>query len=102
MVDRPRVQLDREWDGALLGELVTVQSQREPRPTARCEVPPRLCRIERAALEEHVGRLRDRRRLGEHLGEREVEVRVRVVELRWDGVRAEPRRHTAGGSDRAQ
>ena len=59
--------------------------------------------VERAALEEDVGGLGDLRRLGQHLREREVEVRVGVaVELGRHGVRAEPGRHAAGGLDRTQ
>ena len=103
VVDRPCAELDRERDRALLGELVAVQAQREPGVAARLEVAARLRRVERAALEEDVGGLGDLRRLGQHLGEREVEVRVGVaVELRRHRVRAEPRRHAAGVADRAE
>src|SRR5205823_12713645 len=59
--------------------------------------------VEGATLQEDVGRLGDRRRLGQDLGEREVEVRVAVpVELGRDGVCAEPGGRAAGVADRAQ
>ena len=73
-----------------------------PGSAARLEVAARLRRVERAPLEEDVGRLGDLRRLGQHLREREVEVGVRVVELGRDGVRAEPGRHAARVRDRAR
>ena len=95
MVDRARAELDRERDRALLGELVAVQAQREAGVAARLEVAARLRGVERAALEEDVRRLGELRRLRQHLGEREVEVRVGVVELGRHGVRAEPRRDAA-------
>ena len=95
MVDGACPELDRERDGALLAELVAVEAKREPGVSARLEVAARLRRVERAALEEDVRRLRDPRRLGQDLGEREVEVGVGVVELGRDGVGAEPRRDAA-------
>ena len=78
--------------------------RRSARPgvAARLEVPARLGRVEGAALEEHVGRLGELGRLGQHLGEREVEVRVGVAELRRHRVRAEPRRDAARVADRAE
>ena len=63
---------------------------------SRFEEAPSLVRAERAALEERVRSLGDLRRLGKDLGDCEVEVRVSVVELRWDGVCGENTRHTAG------
>ena len=102
VVDRPRAELDREPDRARLRELVAVQAQREPRVAARLEVAPGLADVERAALEEDVGGLGERRRLGQHLGEQEVEVGVAVVELGRHGVRAEPGRDAAGGADGAK
>ena len=58
--------------------------------------------VERAALEEDVGGLRELRRLGQDLREQEVDVRIAVVELGRHRVRAEPRRDAARGADRAQ
>ena len=74
-----------------------MEAQGEPRVAARLEVAARLRRVEGAALEEDVGGLGEPRGLGEHLGEREVEVGVGVVELGRHGVRAEPRRDAARG-----
>jgi hypothetical protein len=102
VVDATRAELDGELDASRLRELVRVEPKREPALRARVEVAPRLANVERATLEEDVGGLGDRRRLGQHLGEREVEVRVGVVELRRDGMRAEPRRHSARRGDRAE
>ena len=65
------------------------------------QVAPRLLGVERAPLEEDVGRLREARGFGKHLREGEVEVRVGVVELGRDRVRAQPGRNAAGGADRA-
>ena len=78
VVDAPGAELDRQLDPARLGELVGVQAQRQPVLGAGLEVPARLRGVERALLQEDVRRLGDPDRLGEHLGEREVEVRVRV------------------------
>ena len=83
-------------------ELVAVEAQREPGVAARLEVAARLRRVERAALEEDVRRLGEPRRFRQHLGEREVEVGVGVVELGRDRVGAEPGRDAAGGADRAE
>ena len=79
MVDAPRAEVDRERDRPALGELVAVQAEREPGRRARLEVAARLRRVERAALEEDVGRVGELRRLGEHVGEDEVEVRVGIA-----------------------
>ena len=98
MVDRAGAELDRERNGACLGELVAVEAQREPRVAAGDEIAARLLGVEGAALQEDVGRLGERRRFGQHLGEREVEIRVGVVELRRDGVRAQPGRDAAAGT----
>ena len=92
VVDRARAELDRERDRSLLGELVAVEPEREAGVAAGGQIAARLCGVEGAALEEDVRRLGDARRLGEHLGEREVEVGVRVVELGRHGVGAEPGR----------
>ena len=102
MVDRARTELDRERDRARLGELVAVQSQRKARRAAGLEVAARLVGVERAPLEEDVGRLGERGRLGQDLGEQEVEVGVGVVELGRHRVRAEPGRHAAGRADGAK
>ena len=102
MVDRARPQLDREPDRALLRELVAVKTQRETRGTTRLEIPPCLRRVERAALEEHVGGLRELGSLREHIAQREVEIRVGVVELGRDGVGAQPRRDAARRADCTQ
>src|SRR4029077_5046369 len=66
------------------------------------EVAPGLCRIERAALEEDVGRFGHLRRFREDLGEGEVEIAVCVQVLRWYSVRAEPGRDPAGRADRPE
>src|SRR5207249_8579505 len=92
MVNRTRAELDRQRNRTLLGELVTVQAERETGPGTGGEIAPGLVGVERASLEENVGRLRDLRRGREHVGQCEVEVRVRIVELRRHGVRTEPRR----------
>ena len=102
VVDRARAELDRERDRPLLGELVAVEAQREAGVPARFEVPARLRGVERAALEEDVRRLGEPCRLGQHLGEREVEVRVAVGELGRHRVSAEPGRDPTRGPDRAQ
>ena len=102
VVDGARAELDRERDRAGLRELVAVEAQREAGVAARLEVAARLRRVEGAALEEDVGRFRDLGSFGQHLGEREVEVRVGVGELRRDRVRAEPRRDAARVADRAE
>ena len=73
-----------------------MEAQREARRAARLEVAARLLGVERAALDEDVRRLGELGRLGQHLGEREVEVRVGLRrELRRHGVRAEPGRDAA-------
>ena len=95
MVDGACPELDRERNGTRLAELVAVEAQCEPGVATRLEVATRLRRVERTALEEDVRRLRDSRRFGQDLGEREVEVRLGVVELGWNGVRAEPGRDAA-------
>ena len=59
-------------------------------------------RVERPALQEDVGRDGETRRLGKHVGEDVVEVRVRIAMLRRDGVCAEPRRRAAGSANRLQ
>src|SRR5207249_4483809 len=76
MVDRSRPELDRERYRARLRELVAVEAQLEAGAPARLQVPPGLVRVERASLEEDVGGLRQTRHLGQHLGDREVEIRV--------------------------
>src|SRR5207342_2974967 len=88
--------------GTLPAELVAVEAQREPGVATRLEIATRLRRVECAALEEDVRRLRDSRRFGKNLGEREVEVGLGVVELGWNGVGAEPRRDAARRLDGAQ
>src|SRR5262249_25087770 len=102
VVDRPRAELDRERDGPLLRELVTVEAKLEAGRTARLEIAPSLRGVERAALEKDVGGLCERSGLREHLAECEVEVRVGVVEPGWHGVRAEPGRDAAGRTDGAK
>ena len=59
VVDRPRAELDRERDGALLGELVGMQTERKARSRAGLEIAARLRGVERATLEEDVGGLRE-------------------------------------------
>ena len=102
MVDRPGTELDGEADGARLRELVTVQPEREAGRGARTQVAVGLRRIERAALEEHVGRLRECCRLRQHLREEEVDVGVGSLELGRHRVRSEPGGNAAGGANRAQ
>ena len=91
VVDAPCAELDRELHSARLRELVGVEPQRQPLLGAGREVAARLRGVERSLLEEDVSRLGDPGRLGEHLGERELEVRVGVGELGRNRVRAEPR-----------
>ena len=102
MVDRARPELDGERHGAALRELVAVQAQREAGNPARRQVAARLPRVERAALEERIGGVRDPRRVRQHLRQGVVDVRIRVVELRRDRVGAEPGRAPARSSNRAQ
>ena len=104
MVDRPRAELDGERDRPRLRELVAVQPEREPRVPARRQVAARLLRVERASLEEDVGADGDLRRLGEHLREQEVDVRVGpcVGVFRRHRVRAEPRRDATRVPHRAE
>ena len=99
MVDGSRAQLDCELDRAGFGELVAVQAQREPRAGACLEIPARLRGIEGSPFEEDVGRLRDCRRLWQNVGEEEIHVGARGVELWRHGVRAEPRRNASRGAD---
>ena len=74
----------------------------EPRVATGDEIAARLLGGEGAALQEDVGRLGEGRRFGQDLGEREVEIRLGVVELRRDGMRAQPGRNAALGRDRPQ
>jgi hypothetical protein len=102
VVGAARSELDGELDASRLRELVGVQTQDEPGVAARLQVAACLASVECSALEEDVGRLGDLRRFGQHFGEREVEVGVRIVELGRDGMGAEPRRHAAGGAHCAE
>jgi hypothetical protein len=102
VVDRPHAELDRERDGALLGELVGVQTERETRIGAGTQIAPRLPGVERAALDEHVGGLREPGDIREDLRQDEVEVRIRIVVLGRHCVCAEPRGDSALVSDRLQ
>ena len=102
MVDGAGVELDRERDGALLRELVTVHAQSKPRPRAGFEVTTCANGVEGPAFEEHVRCLRHLRRLGQNLGECEVEVGVGIRELGRHGVRPEPGGHAAGRANRIQ
>ena len=99
MVDRAGAELERQRDGAGLRELIAVEAQGETGVAARRQIPPRLGRVERAPLEEDVGRIGDARRLRQHLAEREVEVLVRGAELGGNGVGAEPRRDAPRRAD---
>ena len=78
--------------------------RRSARPWSRrgFEVAAGLGRVEGAALQEDVGGLGELGRVGEHLREQEVEIRVRVRELRRRRVGAEEGRDAAGSPDRAQ
>src|SRR4029453_12108294 len=64
-------------------------------------IAPRLLPVERTALEEDVGGLRERRRLRQHLAEEEVDVCVRtgVRELGRYRMRTEPGRDAARVAD---
>src|SRR5918994_384993 len=79
-----------------------VQPERETMRAARLEVAPRLPRVEGAALDEHIGGLRARRGVREHVRQQEVEALVGVLELRWHRVRPEEGRDAAGCADRPQ
>ena len=79
-----------------------MQAQCQPRVSTRLQVAPCLSGVERAPLEKDVGRLRHERCVRKDLGEREVEVRVGIVELGRHRVRAEPRGNPAGGTDGTQ
>ncbi len=102
MVDRPHAELDRELYRADLRKLVSVHTQDEPRRAAREQVAACLFHVERAVLDEDVGRDRELRRVREDLGDRPVDVRVGIRVLRRDGMRTEPRRDAAGRGDRGQ
>ena len=67
MVDRPRAELHGEFDGALFGELVAVEAELEPGRRARLQIASRLFSIERAVLEEDVGRFCELRSLRQYL-----------------------------------
>ncbi len=79
-----------------------MQPQPETRAGASGQIAPSLGDVKGTTLEKDIRRLRDLRGGRKHLGQCEVEVRVRVVELRRHRVRAEPRRNTACGFDRTQ
>src|SRR6185436_5889221 len=82
-----------------LAQLVSVDAQLEPgRPTGN-QVPTRLLDVERSPLDEHVGGDGDPGRLWQDVLDRPVDVYVGVRLLRWNRVRAQPGRHTAGGAD---
>ncbi len=102
VIDRASAQLDRQRDRTGLRELVAVQAQGEPGGGARFEEAPCLGHVERASFEEHVRRVGERGRLGQHLAEREVEVRVGVRELGRHRMRAEPGRRATRGTHRTQ
>jgi len=99
MVDRPGAELERKRDRSHLGELVSVESERKPRPRAGFEIPPCWFDPERASLDEHVRRDRGLRCGGQHFRDRPVDVCGRVGVLGRDGVGAEPRRDAAGRGD---
>ena len=102
MVDRAGAELDRERNRTALRELVAVQPQRQSAAATRLEVAPRLLGVEGAALQEHVGGVGELCGVRKHLGERELEIRVGVHELRRHSVSTEPRRCASGGADRTQ
>ena len=102
MVDGAGRELDRKPDRPLFGELVAMDAQRKPRLRTGGEIAPRLREVEGAAFEEDVGGLGQLRSRGQDLPEREVEIRICVLELGRDGVCAEPGRHAAGSGDRTQ
>ena len=102
MIDGARAQLDRERDRPRLRELIPVEPQREARVPAGFEVPPRLGRVEGAALEEHVACFGEQRRSRQNLVEEEVEIRVGVAELGRHGMRAKPGRDAARCPDCAE
>ena len=77
-----------------------MQTQRQAGAAAGFEVPARMLHAERAFLHEHVCREGDPGRLGQHLGQSEVEVLVGLVELRRHRVGAEPRRTSTGVANR--
>ena len=79
-----------------------MEPQGQARVATRLQVAPRLLAVECPALEKDVGCLGDPRRLGQDLREREVEVRVGVVEFRRHGMRAQPGRNPAPGLDRPE
>jgi hypothetical protein len=58
--------------------------------------------VERSLLDEDVRCLGEPCRVREHLGDRKVEVCLRISELRWHRVRSEPRGDAACCRDRAQ
>ena len=69
---------------------------------ARPQVPPRRLDVEGAALDEDVSGHSHLRGVGQDLGDHPVDVGVGIRMLGRHGVRAEPRRHAAGRSDRVQ
>ena len=102
VVDGAGAQLDRERDGAALGELVAVEPQGETGVAAGGEITPCLCRIEGTSLEEHVGGIGNFGGRGQHLLEGEVEIGVRAVELGRDRMSAEPGRRASRRADRTE
>ena len=102
MVDRTRAELDRKRDRTRLRELVAVEPQRQAVRVARLEIAASLRRVERAPLEEDIGRLGELRRIREHVGQKEVEIGVGAREPWRSGVRSEPGRDPTGCCDRPQ
>ena len=79
-----------------------MQPEREPGVRACTEVPPRRLDAEGSTLDEDIGRGGDPRGVGEHLGDRPVDVGIGIPLLGWNGVRAQPGRHATRRRDRVE
>jgi len=101
MIHRAGAELDRQRDRALLGELVAVEAKRKTGGTARGQVAASLVDVERAFLEENIRGRRQPRCFRQDLGERKIEIRIGVRELRRHSMGTKPGRDPAGFPDRA-
>ena len=98
----PRAELDRKRDAPALVNWSPWSRSASPAVAARFQIATRLRGVERATLEEDIGGVCDSRRVGKHLGDGVVEVRIGVAVFGRHRVRPEPGRRAAGGADRMQ
>ena len=79
----------------------TVEAKRETGGTARGQIAASLVDVECAFLQEDIRGRGQPRSFRQDFGEREVEIRIGVRELRRHGMGTEPGRDPAGFPDRA-